>query len=71
MNQVVRNDGSFGEAQNQVIRGYRGEAVVTRGIQGDDKARNNDNTVPDNIQGKTNNDYSAPSVGEKEKVQQA
>ena len=61
-------DGSFGETQNQVIRGYRGEAVV---IQGDDKARNNDNTVPDNIQGNTINDCSAPSVEVKEKVKQA
>ena len=43
---------------------------MTREIQGDNTARDKDNTVHDNIQGKTNNDCSAPSVGEKEKVQQ-
>ena len=68
---VEEQDGSFGDTQEQIIRGYRGEAVVTREIQGGNTARDTDNTVPDNIQGKTNNDYSAPSVGEKEKVQQA
>ena len=43
-------DGSFGDTQEQVIIGYRGEAVVTRVIQGGNTARNTNNTVPDSKQ---------------------
>ena len=47
---VDEQDGSFGDTQEQVIIGYRGEAVVTRVIQGGNTARNTNNTVPDSKQ---------------------